>query len=223
MKYQYVLRESCSLKESAYNSSSGVLQLKVIQPGFNKSKQRFYPASTLKRDYKIFEGAKMFADHQTDQEAKIRPEGSVNNWVANLRKVWVESDGTIKGEAVVIDPAFKEKLSALNKSGLITEMGISIRAAGVASQQEVDGVSTDYVESLVACRSVDFVTYAGAGGQVEAMESDPTLFRQKQNGDHGLVEAYMAMGLTEKEALVAAGQEPLSAEDRITALYLQSI
>jgi len=27
------------------------------------------------------------------------------------------------------------------------------------------------VESLIAARSVDFVTYAGAGGQIEAMES----------------------------------------------------
>lgn len=208
MKYHDVLRESYSLQESAYNASSGVLQLKIIQPGFNKSKQRFYPASTLRRDYKIFEGAKMFADHQTDQEAKTRPEGSVNNWVANLRKVWVESDGTIKGEAVVIDPKFKEKLNTLNKNGLLNEMGVSIRATGTGSQQEVDGFQTNYIESLVACRSVDFVTFAGAGGQVEAMESDPTRSRSQNDDKQRLVEAFKLLGLTEKEALIAAGKEP---------------
>jgi len=51
-------------------------------------------------------------------------------------------------------------------------MGVSIRAIGEASEQEKDGVTTNVVESLIAARSVDFVTYAGAGGQIEAMESD---------------------------------------------------
>ena len=33
-------------------------------------------------------------------------------------------------------------------------------------------MDTNCVETLLRARSVDFVTYAGAGGQVEAMESD---------------------------------------------------
>lgn len=159
------------LEESAYDSATGKLTMTVIKPGLNKSKARYYPASTLKRDYAVFENAKMFADHQSEKEAKDRPEGSVNNWVAQIKKVWPESDGTIKAEAMVIDPPFKAKLDTLNKAGLLHEMGVSIRAIGEASEQEREGVTTNVVESLVAARSVDFVTYAGAGGQVEAMES----------------------------------------------------
>src|SRR5579862_2384195 len=159
------------LEESAYDAASGKLTMTVIKPGLNKSKARYYPASTLKRDFAVFENAKMFADHQSEKEAKDRPEGSVNNWVAQIKKVWPESDGTIKAEAMVIDPPFKAKLDTLNKAGLLHEMGVSIRAIGEASEQEREGVTTNVVESLVAARSVDFVTYAGAGGQIEAMES----------------------------------------------------
>ena len=170
--HRVLAQDAVSLKESAYDESTGELTVTVIKPGFNKSGQRYYPASVLKRDHGIFEGAKMFADHQTEAESKTRPEGSVHNWVANIKKPWSESDGTVKAKAVVIDPTFKAKLDTLNKQGLLSEMGVSIRAVGEAREAEVDGRKTNLVESLLKARSVDFVTFAGAGGQVEAMESD---------------------------------------------------
>ncbi len=166
-----LVTSSESFKESAYDSSTGKLTLTIIRPGFNKSKERYYPPSTLKRDHKIFEGAKMFLDHQTESEAKQRPEGSVRNWVANVTRTWAESDGTVKGEAAVIDPALKAKLEELRKQNLLQEMGVSIRAIGQSTMTEIEGTETAYVDSLLHSRSVDFVTYAGAGGQVEAMEA----------------------------------------------------
>ena len=162
------VRQLIRLSESY---KKGTLTVKVIQPGFNKSKTRFYPADTLKRDYKVFEGAKMFADHQTDAEQRERPEGSVRDWVATLKNVWCEKDGTIMGEAQVIDPAFRAKLEALASSGLLNQMGVSIRASGEVSSKQIEGEDTSYVESLLSARSVDFVTFAGAGGTVLAMES----------------------------------------------------
>jgi hypothetical protein len=169
--FRVLATSALPLQESAYDAASGKLRVTIIKPGLNKSKARFYPAETLKRDYHVFEGAKMFADHQSEKESKDKPEGSVNNWVASLKNVHAESDGTLSGDAFVIDPPFKAKLDSLNKAGLLHEMGVSIRAIGEASEQEREGVTTNVVESLIAARSVDFVTYAGAGGQVEAMES----------------------------------------------------
>jgi hypothetical protein len=72
----------------------------------------------------------------------------------------------------VIEPSFKGKLEELSKQNLLPEMGVSIRAIGEAQPMTIQGVNTNHVESLVKARSVDFVTYAGAGGQVEAIESD---------------------------------------------------
>lgn len=163
------------LKEGAYDKSTGKLTVTVIQPGFNTSKGRYYKESCCKSGYKVFEGAKMFANHQTVAEEKARPEGDVNQWVANLTRTWVESDGVIKGEAVVIDPTFKQKLENLAEAKLLGEMGISIRAIGEAYEGKIDGTTTIVVESFLAARSVDFVTYPGAGGRVEAIESDTSL------------------------------------------------
>jgi hypothetical protein len=171
------------LGESAYNRSTGKLTITVIKPGFNTSKSRFYTESALKKGHKVFEGAKMFVNHQTTVEEKARPEGDVNQWVANLTKTWVESDGTIMGEAVVIDPTFKTKLDNLADSKLLGEMGISIRAIGEAHEDEVGGVRTNVVESFLAARSVDFVTYPGAGGRVETIEAD----RSEDRNDVDLV------------------------------------
>lgn len=154
---------------ASFNSTKGELTVTIIKPGTSKN-NRHYPAAVLKKSAGIFEGARMFADHQTDAEAKQRPEGSVNSWVATLKNVRAESDGTLRGTAVVIDPQFKQKLENLARAGCLNQMGISIRAAGKYSDTPGPGGSK-LVESLDQCRSVDFVTFAGAGGSVDAIES----------------------------------------------------
>ena len=146
----------------------GEITFTVIKPGWSKN-NRYYPASLLKDRATIFEGAKMFADHATDKEVSARPEGSVNNWVANITKVWPESDGTIKASAKVIDPQFKAKLALLGESQMLNTMGVSIRAMGTSKPGEAEGRKGNVVESLTKAASVDFVTFAGAGGQVEGL------------------------------------------------------
>ncbi len=163
------------LDESAtYAPSTGNLTITVIKPGVSKN-NRYYSADLLKRSTGIFENAKMFADHQTDKDAAARPEGSVKDWVATITGVKAESDGTIKATANVHDPIFKESLSNLKKAGNLSQMGVSIRAFGEAVKGKVEGKDCMVIESLIGCKSVDFVTFAGAGGQVEAMNesADP--------------------------------------------------
>ncbi|GAH56668.1 unnamed protein product, partial [marine sediment metagenome] len=59
----------------------------VIKAGFNYDKSRYYPKEMLQRDYGIFEGLKMYADHPTETEEKERPERSIREWVATLKDV----------------------------------------------------------------------------------------------------------------------------------------
>jgi len=159
------------LEEGAFNEAAGVVTLTVIKPGFNVQKSRFYPPAVLKRDCKVFEGVKMFANHATQREQMERPEGSVDDWVAQIKRVWPEQDGTIKAEAAVIDEKFKGKLAELNKHGLLNEMGASIRAIARSTKGRMEGVKTNIVQEFFSGRSVDFVTYPGAGGQVEVLEA----------------------------------------------------
>ena len=49
----------------------------------------------LKRDYKIFEGQKMYADHPTEAEDKARPERSIRDWVATLSEVTCDENGVV--------------------------------------------------------------------------------------------------------------------------------
>jgi hypothetical protein len=160
------------IDEKAFDGEKGEVTLTVIKPGFNTSKTRFYPAETLRRDAQVFDGVKMFADHQTEAAEAEQPEDSVNRWVGQVKKVWAEDDGTIKATAAVIDKPFKDKLVELSKHGLLSEMGNSIRALGEGVKAKVEDIQTTVVERLLKGRSVDFVTYPGAGGQVEALEAD---------------------------------------------------
>jgi len=48
------------------NFDKGRAQVIVIKAGFNATSDRYYPLEVLKRDYRIFEGQKMYADHPTD-------------------------------------------------------------------------------------------------------------------------------------------------------------
>ncbi|KKK91195.1 hypothetical protein LCGC14_2715400, partial [marine sediment metagenome] len=159
-----------SLKEAKLDK--GKATVIVIQPGFNATEDRYYPAEMLKRDYAIFEGQKMYADHPTEEEDNARPERSIKDWVATLVDVTVDEAGVVSGTAEIIEPWMMQKLAALRDKEMLSEMGISINAVGNASKGTIDGKETLVIEKLVAARSVDFVTEPGAGGSVTLYESD---------------------------------------------------
>lgn len=144
----------------------------IIKAGFNADQSRYYPADVLKRDYKVFEGMKMFADHPTVEEDKARPERSITDWAATLSNVTCDETGIVEGDADIIETWLMEKLALLRDKDMLSQMGISINAVGSASKATIEGVETLVIEKLVACRSVDFVTEPGAGGVVTLYESD---------------------------------------------------
>ncbi len=164
-------REMVQLEESAYDGDLGEVDVTIIRPGFNASRSRFYPADMLRRDKGIFEGLKMFADHPTPQEQRDKPERSVRGWVGSITNVTEGRDGEIRGRAKIVEPWFREKLGLLKQQGLLHEMGVSIVALGEGVKTTMEGTKTRLIERLVKGRSVDFVTFAGAGGQVECFES----------------------------------------------------
>ena len=166
-----LLSEYTNLVEAKVGSN-GNAQVVVIKPGLNSSGQRFYPPETLARDFRVFEGVKMFADHPSEADEKNRPERSVRDWVATLKNVHIGGDGAVLGEAVVVEPWLQERLATLRDKGLLKDMGISINAVGTASKLKINGSETNVIEKIVRARSVDFVTEAGAGGGIQLYEAD---------------------------------------------------
>ena len=154
-------------------SSKGIAKVIVIKPGWgNPVDNHYYPVETLSRDYAVFEGVKMYADHQTEEEEKQRPEGSIREWVASLKNARFEEGVGIVGDAIIIEPWLQQKLAMLRDQKLLSEMGISIRAAGIGTKGKVDGKDANVVERITRVRSVDFVTEAGAGGGVLLYETE---------------------------------------------------
>ncbi|KKL89939.1 hypothetical protein LCGC14_1909670, partial [marine sediment metagenome] len=144
----------------------------VIKPGFNADQSRYYPADMLKRDFKVFEGQKMYADHPTESEDKERPERSIRDWVATLSNVAVDEAGVVTGIAEIVEPWLMQKLASLREKKMLSEMGISINAIGKATKSTIENKETLVIEELTGARSVDFVTEPGAGGAVTFYESD---------------------------------------------------
>jgi hypothetical protein len=164
-----IVADFVALTEAAIKD--GKARVVVIKAGFNLGKGRYYPAEVLRRDFGIFEGVKMYADHPTADEDKQRPERSIRDFVAILSGVACDEAGTISGVATIVEPWLLQKLANLQDKGMLSQMGISINAVASASKAEVEGVKTMLVERLIAARSVDFVTEAGAGGMVLALEA----------------------------------------------------
>ncbi|HRT66989.1 MAG TPA: hypothetical protein P5540_19445 [Candidatus Hydrogenedentes bacterium] len=148
----------------------------VIRPGFNSSRKRFYTKEALESAIPMFDGVKMYIDHQTDKEDAERPEGSLLRLGGVLRNVRMrESDGAIVGTAHIVHDGLRQMLVNLSESNLLGTIGVSINAIAAMSRRTIDGVHTFVVESIRKVRSVDFVTEPGAGGEVLVCESADAL------------------------------------------------
>ena len=148
----------------------------IVKPGFNSDQSRYYPAEMLKEYAHLFEGAKMYRDHDTERERRERPVGSIDRWAAVLKNVRVrEDDRALIGDAHIVDERLRTKLTDLREAGFLKELGVSLRAFGKGVRQKVEGVMTTVIEAFEKVLSVDFVTEAGAQGMVLAFESASNL------------------------------------------------
>lgn len=128
-----------AIQEAAYDKEKRLLPVRIIKAGLNVSRSRYYPAAVLERDYRIFEGLKMFANHATEEEQRRRPEGDVWNWVGNIKQVHYNKEAqAIDGVAAIIDDSFDRRLQNLAQHGLLHEMGLSIRAVGEGEEAHVE-------------------------------------------------------------------------------------
>jgi len=145
--------------------------VKIIRPGPGNRRDRFYYTSeAIKNTIGIFNGTKMYKNHQTLQqirESNGQPR-SVDDWVATIKEVWTNEAGEAFGGITFVDNHFYEKA----KKGK-DELGVSVRGRVRARPGQINGQNYNVVEGFTHGESVDFVTEAGAGGGIAAIaESD---------------------------------------------------
>ena len=153
--------------------AEGLLPVRIIVPGFNSSKSRHYSESAIADAGRIFEGSKMYADHQTEAQEEAMPERSIRDWVATLQETKISESGNAVGMAHIHAGWLKEMVTNLHEAGNLGQLGTSINCLGKGSKQTIEGTDTIAVEGLErgTFGSVDFVTEAGAGGQAGLRES----------------------------------------------------
>lgn len=146
--------------------------VRIIKAGFNTSKSKFYTREALSNPT-IWDGAKMYLNHDTPDEKKQRPERDLSRLLGIIREPYFdESTESAIGTAKITSPSWREFLKGADEVGELGAVGLSINADGsgrIAKQS--DGRKFAVVESFVPypkgrTPSVDFVTDAGAGGQL---------------------------------------------------------
>lgn len=146
----------------------GTVPIKVIEEGWGTS--GFYPADVLRTDGPVAfpKGTQMYWDHPTPTEEADRPERSLRDLAAvTVSDAYWLDDGPA-GPALYADAqVFEGYRDSIEE--LAPHIGVSIRAAGATTFGEADGRSGRIVEKIVAGKSIDFVTQAGAGGEVVSL------------------------------------------------------
>lgn len=145
--------------------ADGTMPIKVIQPGWGSS--GYYSKEVLERDGpKVFsKGLHLYIDHPTESEASDRPERSIKDLAATLAGDARWNDNGPAGAGLYAEANVAEHFRPVLNS-LSKDIGVSIRASGIAEAGNAEGRAGKIIKQLTAAESVDFVTKAGAGGKI---------------------------------------------------------
>lgn len=149
-------------------SRDGTTEIKVIRPGWGSS--GYYKPEVLERDGpKAFpKGTKMFWNHPTLQEERDRPERDLRDLAAEFIEDSTWKPNHPKGPGLYARAkVFDHYKGSIDQ--LAPHIGVSIRALGSAKPGIAEGKKGNIIEKLTLGRSVDFVTEAGAGGEVMSL------------------------------------------------------
>lgn len=191
------IREDQPIKLIEKVGKNGDMPIKIISPGWGSS--GYYSAEVLKKaapNYK--EGLKMYLDHPTKSEDKERPERSVKDLAAvTTSQAEYKEDGKNGPGLYAYAKVFEDKKDFISEKA--PYIGLSHRASGKAYTGEAEGQKGAIISEINQAHSVDFVTMAGAGGQIvemfesynnksESMEQNKTLEEAQKERDEAIQE-----------------------------------
>ncbi len=132
----------------------------------NKRDRHWYPQETIEASADRFVGAKMYMTEHVQEEKGVRSEASVIQSIEG----YDPAHGLI-ANVVAYDPDFCEKVRNMKDASIMNMLQCSLHAVGSVSTGEIEGEEYEIVQSIDEVGSVDWVTWAGAGGHaVEVSE-----------------------------------------------------
>ena len=195
------------------DSHGGPLQLNVavIEPGWGNTRDNnYYPSSVLKRDAKVFEGAKMYATNHKQSEKSVLTEVSQ---VLECPTGFTESGAPI-ARVGVFNEQFAESIRNRDALGVLSDLHCSIVAGGrVEKGFTANGRKGKKVVAITEAVSVDWVTRHGAGGRALSMvEGDDTLLEESMNEHDDVIDVEAEESEVEEAAFVE-DETPATTDD----------
>ncbi len=164
---QETLEEVFSVPEEAMPEKKGMMYARIIKPGWGAS--GYYSRERLQEDQGKYQAnTHMYWNHQTAEERKARPERDLNHLAAVMTTDGVYEEAGPAGPGIYawIKP-FPEYRKLLKERA--PYIGVSHVARGKQRLGEAEGRKGKIIEAIDQVVSVDFVTKAGAGGDIVAM------------------------------------------------------
>ena len=172
---KYKFSEAVSIEFGESDAKDPLTRKAVfVREGLTKNKQRFYTKAALRDGAEKFVGAKMYLNHQDANEATTRPERSVEDDIAVIKKAYYETgaDGkaqvtgefSIYGSPVVEAEAIAKWIDMKKRA----EAGVELSLHGFlqAENGEANGQVVNHITKIDSIDSVDFVTRGNAFGVV---------------------------------------------------------
>lgn len=147
-----------------------LMDVALITPGWgNERDNNYYPSKVLRRDARVFEGAKMYTSDHRPGEKSVRTEVSVIKQIKGFT-----DDGALIAQVAVHDPDFAEATRNRAKLGTLSSLECSILAIGRTKKGKVNDRKGNIVEAITSAMSVDWVTKGGRGGHAIALAESNT-------------------------------------------------
>ena len=166
--------QQATLTEQA-DAASGTALVKLIVAGWGS--MAYYPEDVLRRDAAVAwpKGTHMYWDHPDAEQEQLQPERTLTALAGYLTEAASWRDDGPLGPGVYAQ-AFVRSDFAGAVAELQEVMGTSVRALFDVEPGEREGRSGQVATAALPWQfnTVDFVTYAGAGGQVQALFESAT-------------------------------------------------
>lgn len=159
------LGELTSLKEAKFAPDKLEAEVTIIRPGWSAN-GKFYGAPVLAAAVPLYEGVRAYVNHPTPQEERDRPERDLRDLAGRYRSVHVGPDGSIMATLHFYESARWAYALAKEDPEAVQ---LSHDARGTMRQGSIAGKSGQLVEAIKAVKSVDLVTEAAAGGQINRL------------------------------------------------------
>ena len=159
-------------------NKEGIARVRVISPGQGTS--AYYKEEQLAHDNHAFDGGLVFIDHPSKKESKDRPERSLRDLVGPIVGTPMYEKAGSVGPGLYGDVRVAQHWRPFIED-LGADIGVSIRAGGSAVMETISGKKTKVAEKFNPGATFDFVTQAGRGGKMVALQEATTMAEAKVN------------------------------------------